>query len=41
MLIARVKFGSNIEPKDHQKVRQGLEKYCQLDMQAMIEVYFP
>jgi hypothetical protein len=25
---------------DRQKVRQALEEYCQLDTQAMIEVYF-
>jgi hypothetical protein len=35
---ARVTFGSNIDPKDRQKVRQALEKYCELDTQAMIEV---
>lgn len=35
---ARVTFGSNIDPKDRQKVRQALEEYCQLDTQAMIEV---
>ncbi len=35
---ARVTFGSNIEAKDRQKVRQALEAYCQLDTQAMIDV---
>lgn len=35
---ARVTFGSNIDPKDRQRVRQALEEYCQLDTQAMIEV---
>jgi len=34
----RVTFGSNIEAKDRQKVRDALEKYCQLDTQAMIDV---
>ncbi len=35
---ARVTFGSNIDPKDRQKVRQALEKYCELDTQAMVDV---
>jgi hypothetical protein len=35
---SRVTFGSNIEEKDRQKARLALEKYCQLDTQAMIEV---
>ena len=36
---ARVTFGSNIDPKDRQRVRQALEEYCQLDTQAMVDVY--
>lgn len=35
----RVTFGSNIEEKDRQRVRQALEEYCKLDTQAMIDVY--
>ncbi|MFA6549715.1 MAG: DUF2779 domain-containing protein, partial [Candidatus Margulisiibacteriota bacterium] len=34
----RVTFGENIDPKDRAKVRHNLEKYCQLDTQAMINV---
>ena len=35
---SRVTFGSNIDEKDRQKVRQALEAYCQLDTQAMVDV---
>ncbi|OGB89301.1 hypothetical protein A2625_03950 [candidate division WOR-1 bacterium RIFCSPHIGHO2_01_FULL_53_15] len=35
---ARVTFGENFDPKDLQKVRTALEKYCQLDTQAMIDI---
>jgi len=35
---SRVTFGSNIDEKDRQKVRQALEEYCKLDTQAMIEI---
>ena len=35
---ARVTFGDNIEPKDRQKVRDDLEKYCELDTRAMIDI---
>lgn len=35
----RVTFGSNIEEKDRQRVRQALKEYCKLDTQAMIDVY--
>jgi hypothetical protein len=34
----RITFGDNIDEKDRQKVRQALEKYCELDTQAMIEI---
>ena len=35
---ARVTFGSNIEAKDRQKVREALESYCELDTIAMVEI---
>ena len=34
----RVTFGTNIDPKDKQKVYQQLEEYCKLDTQAMVDV---
>lgn len=34
----RVTFGEKIEESDRQQVRQALEKYCELDTQAMVEV---
>lgn len=29
---------SNIGPKDRQKVFQALEKYCELDTRAMVDI---
>jgi len=34
----RVTFGNNIDEKERQRVYQALEKYCDLDTRAMIEI---
>lgn len=34
----RVTFGSNIDLKDRQRVRQALEKYCAQDTMAMVDI---
>ena len=35
----RVTFGNNVEEKERQRIRRALEEYCQLDTQAMVDVY--
>ena len=34
----RVTFGNNIDEKERQRVYRALEKYCDLDTRAMIEI---
>jgi len=34
----RVTFDKEVDPQDRENVRQGLEKYCELDTRAMVEI---